>query len=136
MARPMKANRANVAVTEQALADAAECIAWQHQWERVGPIAKTGRQAEFHVTHRCMRCSSERTLAVDIYGRPLGHGWRYAYSAAFRQVQRAEVRGHQTWRQAQRAQWIKEQRRVEGNVVPFRRKTRGRRRGAGRGGAA
>ena len=118
----MKASRANVAVSQQALDDAQECIAWQHQWERVGPIARAGRQTEFHITHRCMRCGSERRLAVDVYGRPLGSGWRYDYSAAFRQVQRADVRDDQTWRQAQRAQWLREMRRVEGNVVQFRRK--------------
>lgn len=102
--------KAHVTVTVDALDDAAECLAWQHQWDRVGPIVASGGGSrgamEFRVSWRCMRCGSERHLPVDIYGRRTSGGYDYDYSDAFMQAARADADDNYTRKEGQRALWL------------------------------
>lgn len=110
-----------IPVDPDALRDAGECLAWQHRWERVGPIRASGRgtRSQFQVDWRCDQCGSERSIGADVWGRYDGQ-FQYRYSLAFRQVQRADLMDGYTRKESQRGQWFREVRKDRAIVIPLR----------------
>lgn len=126
----MKAAHANVRVTQEAIDDAHECLAWGHQWDKVtSGLERDSRRRHmgFRIMHRCMRCGSERERTVDLYGQPMYV--TYTYSEAFKQAGRPDAREGQTRVQAQRESYITGYKRATrehqgGTVTTLRRKSR------------
>lgn len=102
----------DVKVSAEAVADAEECLATQHRWDRVGIERTRGERnvVLYQIVWRCDRCSTVRTLLCDTQGWPYRNGHQYDHSPAFRQATRAEKSNGQTWKQAQRSQWLRGQR--------------------------